>query len=140
MAIEVINPDASESENIEERNANNERFGTELEFVQCLSCPFYLSSLAQQGYFDDPAFLSYLNYLKRIWQQPRYARFLTYPQALAVLDLLESSRFREGLRHEDKVNELARLQIAHWATHRMVEPRNVATDSSTAQVIPPSRG
>jgi len=73
--MESDNP-ASNVTEIEEREANLERFGTELEFVQCLASPFYLSSLAQQGYFDDPAFLAYLAYLKRTWQQTRFARFL----------------------------------------------------------------
>ena len=39
-----------------------------------------------------------------------------------MLELLQSSRFREALRHEDRANELARLQISHWATHRLVSP------------------
>ncbi|CAG8502729.1 17576_t:CDS:2 [Dentiscutata erythropus] len=54
---------------------NDKRFQIELEFVQCLANPWYLNNLAQRGFFQDPAFLNYLKYLK-YWQRPEYAKFV----------------------------------------------------------------
>ncbi|CAG8724721.1 9934_t:CDS:2 [Cetraspora pellucida] len=44
---------------------NDKRFQIELEFVQCLANPWYLNNLAQRGFFQDPAFLNYLNMVGR---------------------------------------------------------------------------
>ncbi|KAL8287056.1 hypothetical protein RQP46_004062 [Phenoliferia psychrophenolica] len=60
-----------------DKEANQVRFETELEFVQCLANPFYLQSLAQQGLLADEAFLNYLTYLK-YWHQPSFARFIQF--------------------------------------------------------------
>ena len=43
--------------------ANQIRFETELEFVQCLANPHYLASLAMQGLLAQPNFIAYLRYL-----------------------------------------------------------------------------
>ena len=53
------------------------RFETELEFVQALANPEYLHFLAQNLYFDDPAFRDYLVYLQ-YWREPRYCKFGPY--------------------------------------------------------------
>jgi len=56
------------------------RFQMELEFIQCLchmgylNCKTYLD-LALTGYFDDPKFIAYLEYLK-YWKSPEYSKFL----------------------------------------------------------------
>ena len=38
---------------------------------------FWLSDLAQRGYFKDSTFINYLKYLN-YWKEPQYARFLKY--------------------------------------------------------------
>ncbi|KAK4705035.1 mediator of RNA polymerase II transcription subunit 31, partial [Phenoliferia sp. Uapishka_3] len=127
-----------------EKEANQVRFETELEFVQCLANPFYLqcepffllptaatanarlnsgrvaSALAQQGLLADESFLNYLNYLK-YWHQPRFARFIQYPQSLHLLDLLThpSGTLREQLlTNQNLGQDLAGKQLAHWAGWR----------------------
>lgn len=45
------------------------------QFVQGLSSPFYLHTLATDGYFKDEAFLNYLAYLE-YWREPDYVRFI----------------------------------------------------------------
>ena len=66
------------------------RFELELEFVQSLANPFYLQFLAQRLYFEDPAFVAYLSYL-RYWRTQEYARFVTFPNCLVLLELLQAS-------------------------------------------------
>ena len=38
-------------------------------------CPCIAAGLAQNRYFEDPAFLEYLRYLQ-YWQQPQYAQYI----------------------------------------------------------------
>jgi mediator of RNA polymerase II transcription subunit 31 len=59
----------------ETRNKNRARFELELEFVQALANPYYLHSLANQGYLNQPAFVNYLHYLQ-YWKHKDYARFI----------------------------------------------------------------
>lgn len=54
-------------------NEAQDRFETELEFVQCLANVQYLHYLAQLRYFEDPAFVNYLEYLQ-YWRKPEYAK------------------------------------------------------------------
>jgi len=73
------------------------RFEIELELVQSLASPEYLYWLAQQKYFENPAFVAYLKYLQ-YFTQPPYLKFLTYPgPTLKNLELLQQERFRTDL-------------------------------------------
>ena len=45
--------------------------------VKLLAQGAVVPGLAQNRYFDDPAFLKYLAYLQ-YWKQPQYARFVMY--------------------------------------------------------------
>ncbi|GAA5999466.1 mediator complex subunit SOH1 [Rhodotorula paludigena] len=107
----------------EQRTANRIRFETELEFVSSLANPFYLQSLAQQGLFDSEPFLNYLTYLL-YFREPRYARFLQYPQCLHHLSLLTApgaagSSFRRALKDDGLLaQEWAGKMVAHWAGWR----------------------
>ena len=47
------------------------------------------AGLAQNRYLDDPAFLRFLTYLQ-YWRRPEYAVFVTYPNCLQFLDLLQT--------------------------------------------------
>ncbi|KAK9832257.1 hypothetical protein WJX74_004470 [Apatococcus lobatus] len=55
--------------------SHEKRFVLELEFVQSLASPGYLQWLSQNRYFENSAFLSYLDYLQ-YWKQPKYSKFL----------------------------------------------------------------
>lgn len=59
--------------------------------------------LADNKYFDDPAFLAYLKYLL-YWKKPEYSRYIVYyvdgvihpryPQCLYFLEKLQDEAFR----------------------------------------------
>jgi mediator of RNA polymerase II transcription subunit 31 len=53
-----------------------------------------MSGLAQSQYLEDPAMVAFLDYLQ-YWKRPEYAKFLLYPHALAVLDMLQQKAFRQ---------------------------------------------
>ena len=61
---------------------DKQRFEMELEFLQCLASPEYLSWLAQSGTLDDRRMVNYLAYL-RYWQAPEYAQFVSYVRPLS---------------------------------------------------------
>ena len=46
-----------------------------VQFAQSLGNPFYLSYLAEKKFFDDAAFVNYLDYLQ-YFKKPEYARYL----------------------------------------------------------------
>ncbi|CAM9398126.1 unnamed protein product [Chrysoparadoxa australica] len=94
------------------------RFEVELEFVQCLASPEYLHYLAQQRYLDDPAFLAFLRYL-RYWKRPEYAKHLTYPHCLYLLEALcESEQFRSQLLFPHFRDFIHQQQFNHWRHFR----------------------
>jgi mediator of RNA polymerase II transcription subunit 31 len=121
------------------RSQNRTRFELELEFVQSLANPFYLHSLAQQGIFEQPHFIRYLEYLK-YWGEKEYARFLqcviiliqsyglnlrmligirpktSYPHALHHLELLQYPQFRAEMKKDDWRDFLNQKQFDHWRT------------------------
>ncbi|KAI9891367.1 MAG: hypothetical protein M1814_002880 [Vezdaea aestivalis] len=73
------------------------RFELELEFVQCLSNPWYLNHLATQKLFDDSAFVAYLDYLQ-YFTRPEYLKFLRYPApTLRALELVQQEAFRRDI-------------------------------------------
>jgi SOH1 len=77
--------------------SDDERFLIELEFVQNLSNPKYLSYLAQNKYLQDPSFMEFLTYL-RYFKQPEYLRHLIFPVCIPFLDaLIDNARFRQDL-------------------------------------------
>ena len=77
--------------------SDDERFLIDLEFVQNLSNPKYLSYLAQNKYFQDAGFMKYLEYL-RYFKDPKYLRHLLFPTCLRFLDeLIDNSKFRQEL-------------------------------------------
>ncbi|KAJ8521167.1 hypothetical protein ONZ45_g2084 [Pleurotus djamor] len=110
---------ASEPSNQDSPQAvNRARFELELEFVQALANPFYLHSLAQQNYFEQPAFVNYLEYLL-YWKEKEYARFIHYPHALHHLELLQSAQFRAMMKKDEALREyLQQKQYDHWRTWR----------------------
>ncbi|KAI5185349.1 mediator of RNA polymerase II transcription subunit 31 [Nematocida homosporus] len=94
------------------------RFTEELEFIQCLCNPQYLQHLYQKGYFDNPNFIDFLKYLQ-YWKTPEYAKFLLFPQALNILDLLLNSKtFLESLKYNQVVEHLCAQQYLLWKLRR----------------------
>jgi len=105
--------DAVTLEDVSDEEKERLRFEAELEFVQCLANPKYLNHLAQNLFLEDPAFLGYLEYL-RYWKEPQYAKFVTFPHCLYILDLLQDKGFRERLK-DPKVAEYIHVQqFYHW--------------------------
>jgi mediator of RNA polymerase II transcription subunit 31 len=118
----------------EAKTANRARFELELEFVQALANPFYLHSLAQQNILEQPAFVSFLEYLL-YFKEKDYARFiqyvnissfpdlrrvhnaLSYPHALHHLELLQHAQFRSQMKKDEFLREyLHQKQFDHWRT------------------------
>ncbi|KAF9088894.1 hypothetical protein BGX29_009486 [Mortierella sp. GBA35] len=89
------------------------RFQVELEFVQCLSNPWYLHHLAQQQYFNQDAFIRYLDYLQ-YFRKPEYAKFIIYPHCLHFLTLLQHKSFRDQLAKQDTATFVHERQYYHW--------------------------
>ncbi len=90
------------------------RFELELEFTQSLASPAYLHHLATQGYFQDPAFISFLRYL-RYWKQPEYAKYIKFPHCLYFLELLcDNDTFRKELVNVPFRNFLHEQQFYNW--------------------------
>jgi mediator of RNA polymerase II transcription subunit 31 len=89
------------------------RFALELEFIQCLANADYLHWLALNKYLEDPAFLAFLRYLK-YWRQPEYARFILYPQSLAMLELLEKPEVRREVARGPYKDFLHEQQLLQW--------------------------
>ncbi|KAJ1963042.1 suppressor of hpr1 [Dipsacomyces acuminosporus] len=140
-------PMMSERGNDTQESFMKERFEVELEFVQCLANPWYIHFLAQQGYFDQAAFINYLRYLK-YWQKPEYAKFVVYPNALTFLDLLQYKSFRDEMKKFEKTTWVHQLQYFHWRWPNQQEPDDKSNDGgtppSTAPVsagpLPPNAG
>lgn len=100
------------------------RFTLELEFVLCLSNPYYLQYLAvnyphllnppqtnqatpTSGDSEYDCFSRYLAYLYDYWRQPAYSQYLTHPGAtLRNLELLQQEQFRRDIIRPDVIAQL----------------------------------
>ncbi|KAI8359305.1 SOH1-domain-containing protein [Mortierella sp. GBAus27b] len=89
------------------------RFQIELEFVQCLSNPWYLHHLAQQQYFNQDSFVRYIEYLQ-YFRKPEYAKYIIYPHCLHFLTLLQHKSFRDQLTKQDTATFVHERQYYHW--------------------------
>lgn len=89
------------------------RFQVELEFVQSLANPEYLQFLGQRGYLKDPAFKNYVKYLN-YWKQPEYARFVTFPICLNVLDWLADGKLSDWINDPNFVQFLSNKIKLQW--------------------------
>lgn len=100
-------PNSTSTPEAVETFAGASRFELELEFVSSLANPFYMQHLASQKFFDDPAFLAYIDYLA-YWSSPDYSKYLPYPgPTLMALQLLRQDRFRRDILAPETVNTLA---------------------------------
>jgi len=91
------------------------RFEVELEFVQLLSSPPYLSHLATTKILQNPQFIAYLKYLL-YWTEPPYLQYLSYPgPALKALELLQKEDFRRDILRPEVVTQLAEAMLGATA-------------------------
>ncbi|KAK9850599.1 hypothetical protein WJX84_002109 [Apatococcus fuscideae] len=97
--------------------SDDRRFVLELEFVQGLASPSYLQWLSQNRYFEDENFLRYLEYLQ-YWRQPKYSKFLIYPQCLYFLDLLQDKEFRTNVARGPFKEMIHAQQFFFWQHYR----------------------
>lgn len=99
------------------------RFEKELEFIQLLTNPEYIKWLFQEGYFTKLDFLTFLNYLK-YWKDPKYSKFLLYPQCLPILDILTDPKILTYLEDEMFYTKLAEQQHYTWKNRRNAHQRD----------------
>lgn len=86
----------------------------DLEFLQLLSNPQYLSHLAQHRFFEDASFLNYLEHLN-YFRRPEFVKFVAYPDALEFLDLLVSSpAFRKAIARPNVAEMVREQQMWQW--------------------------
>lgn len=89
------------------------RWEVELEFVQSLANIQYVHFLAQNDFLSDERFLAYLDYLN-YWREPRYAKYLVYPNCLHILTLLQSPDFRKQIVNPALMNTLMNDMVKKW--------------------------
>ena len=101
---------------IEEDNKDQEeilRFMQDLEFVQCLSNPFYLKYLADMGYFEDDTFINYLKYLL-YFKKVEYLKYITYERCIIFLYLLQFKEFRQKLKESQNIFDIINKINEDW--------------------------
>ena len=95
--------------NINEKDTRSQeelfRFMQDLEFIQCLSNPFYLHYLSNSNYFKEPEFLNYLSYLQ-YFKKKEYMKYITYSRSLVFLDLIQYDFFRQALAYKEFIDYL----------------------------------
>ena len=96
--------------------------------------PSRVADLATKGYFDDPAFLGYLDHLA-YWTRPEYAKFVHYPHALYFLDQLKRPAFRRAMANPRAVEHVFQQQYFHWQRHRTAQ-----AEAATANAPPEGPG
>eukprot|EP01083_Nonionella_stella_P099252 279056_1 len=89
------------------------RFTMEKEFVELLSNPRYLHSLAQKNLMEDERFIRYLKYLE-YWRTPSYAKCIKHVHCLKFLELLQNETFRKRLKEPSFIEMIHTNQYYHW--------------------------
>lgn len=117
----------------------------ELEFVQCLCNLHYLHcdpypDLANSGYLEDPQFLRYLEYLS-YWKEDPYVKylmypFLSFPQALHFLTLLQNVEFRRRCKDWGFITFMHQSQFQHWSYRGRPEALVQALSEQTSSLRP----
>lgn len=97
--------------------------------VFCLTFLFFISVLAQRGFFKDSTFVNYLKYLL-YWKEPEYAKFLKYPMCLYFLDLLQYEHFRRELVNAQCAKFIDDQQILLWQHYTRRRSRLLTSSAS----------
>ena len=66
----------------------------------------------------DTTFLHYVQYLQ-YWRKPNYSIFITHPNALYFLEMLQEESFRKMVGNPLMVDELHNKQFYHWKWGRL---------------------
>ncbi|CAH7675256.1 SOH1-domain-containing protein [Phakopsora pachyrhizi] len=133
-----------ESEDLKLSKTENQiRFETDLEFVQSLANPHFVQELTLNGILKSECMINYLNHLK-YFHQPNYSRFVRYPNALKILDLLNTSdQFRKMIENQECSQILTDKFIQHWiflsgrlnrTTSSSKNPGNQSNTNSTTDI------
>jgi hypothetical protein len=85
------------------------------------------AGLAQSRVLADPAFAAYLRYLL-YWRRPEYARFIVYPHALALLELLQAPEFREAVASPGYKELLHSQQFFAWQHYAKARRHEAAAE------------
>ena len=101
-------------------HAKHLRFTMEKEFVELLSNPKYLHSLAQKNLFEDDRFIAYLNYLQ-YWRLPKYAKCIQHVHCLRFLELLQNKTFRKKCKEATFVEMMHQNQYFHWDHEKTIQ-------------------
>lgn len=88
-------------------------FEKDLEFVQLLCNPEYLRWLNNEKYFLRDDFKAYLKYLLYFSDQ-KYYKFLTYPQCIFILEILNKENVLDILSTDSLYIKLAEQQHSMW--------------------------
>ena len=89
--------------------------------------PRHRAGLAQSRVLADPAFAAYLRYLL-YWRRPEYAKFVVYPHALALLELLQTPEFREAVASPGYKELLHAQQFFAWQHYAKARRREAAAE------------
>ncbi|KAI5804352.1 mediator complex, subunit Med31 [Geopyxis carbonaria] len=94
------------------------RLEVELEFVQCLANPYYLTHLAHNKYLEDECFIAYLEYLE-YFRKPEYAKLLTYPvYSLGALTLLKQAQFRADIANPAVAQQIMQDMVTSYTSKK----------------------
>lgn len=88
-------------------------FEKELEFVQLLCNPEYLRWLYKEGHFARSDFKDYLRHLL-YFKDPKYSRFLVYPQCIPILEKLIQEDILKELSEDSFYTKLSESQLYVW--------------------------
>ncbi|GMH43505.1 hypothetical protein BSKO_11427 [Bryopsis sp. KO-2023] len=113
---------------------DKERFQLELEFVQCLACPQYIHWLAQNQWFEDPAFLKYLKYL-RYWKRPKYAKYIVYPHTFYFLDMIQNKDFQKAMARDAVKETVHAQQFFFWQHYRQNRMKDDEKESDKEEAL-----
>ncbi len=75
------------------------RFQYDYEFLQSLTNHQYLKHIRDEGYFEQPAFVNYLQHLT-YWRKPEFLKYLRVPRCLDLLDSLLNPDVRAELKND----------------------------------------
>lgn len=96
----------------DERN-NENIIIKDVEFVQMLANPAYLSFLIQNNYLESTEFMQYL-------KKPPFIFMINFPNSLVFLDLLlqEDDQFKRELRKGEFIDYIHKQQYYQWLNNK----------------------
>ncbi|VVT51053.1 uncharacterized protein SAPINGB_P002968 [Magnusiomyces paraingens] len=95
-------------------------------------------------YLESEEFLNFLEYLE-YWREPKYAKYIVYPNCLFVLSLLKEPRFRKDIAREDVSTMFMDDFYMRWLKkttnpegdiEKMAKETNPPADSTTIKTEP----